>query len=93
MSWGWWTVALFKNGLPSVQEICSYIIGVPGKIRSVVAVGLAAILGAIWKTRNKASFENVFSYDPTTVILFWLTETRTMRNASQRCKNATAGGS
>lgn len=55
--------------LNSVQEIFNWIMNFTGKMRNVVAVGVAAILWAIWRTRNKACFENIFPYDPTSVIV------------------------
>lgn len=53
----------------SVKDVCSWIMRIPGKIRNVMAVGIAAIFWAVWKTRNKACFENVFPYDPSRVIV------------------------
>lgn len=59
----------FKMNFTSVQEICGWIMSLRGKIGNVVVVGLAAIFWVVWETRNKACFENIFPYDPTSVIV------------------------
>lgn len=40
----------------------------PGKMRGLMAVGVAAAIRAIWKCRNNACFRGIYPYDPSTVI-------------------------
>lgn len=98
----WWVVGCafkFDMNLNSASEFCGWIFSFPVKFRGVVAVGVAAVLWALLKTRNAEVFHSVFPYDPTNIItqrqywlsyLVWYSETRTTTFAGQRDKAATA---
>ena len=51
------------------ENLPSWICSFPGKIRSYMAVGITAVMWAIWRARNTACFDGVIPQDPT-VILF-----------------------
>lgn len=98
-AWGVVKCALgIDMNVGSVHDFCGWIFGVPRKAMGSIAVGVVAVLWALWKSRNKTCFENIYPYDPSSNYAIWLlvrilkiiTETRTMRGASQRGKASAA---
>ena len=64
-----------KTYFRSVEDIISWVFRFPNKIRNVILVGIAAVMWSLWKTCNKACFDEVFPYDPSCVIAktsYWL---------------------
>jgi hypothetical protein len=59
----------------------------PSKIRSVVALGVSAVIWAIWKTRNLAVFENVFPNDICSVVCrvsYWISNWSCLQKGAVR---------
>ena len=52
----------------SVNVLVSWDFKFPASMRNMIAVGVAAVLWAIRKTRISAYFDKVFSYDPCCVV-------------------------
>lgn len=61
MLWG-------SMNLDTVQDISLWIMRFPGKMRGLMAAGVAAVIRAIWKCRNNACFRGIYPYDPSSVI-------------------------
>jgi hypothetical protein len=57
-----------KPVFDSNQLFSSWISAFGKKLKKLVVTGVAAVLWAIWKSRNKACFENKLPNDPTDVI-------------------------
>ena len=51
-----------------VNVLVSWVFKFLASMRYMIAVGVAAVLWVIWKTKISAYFDKVFSYDPCCVV-------------------------
>lgn len=51
-----------------VHDLSDWIFCLPKEVRGIIKVGVAAVLWAIWKSRNKARLENFYLRDPSSII-------------------------
>ena len=59
----------------------------PSKVRPVVAVGVAAMIWTVWKTRNAAAFDKIFPNDNFSIVCkisYWMTRWLCLQTASVR---------
>jgi hypothetical protein len=57
------------------KDIIDWVLRFPSSMRGLVTSGVASVMWALWKTRNDACFDGIFSYDPTSVIAqtaYWI---------------------
>lgn len=40
----------------------------PRKVRGLVTVGMATVKWDLWKSRNRAFFDNIYLFDPASII-------------------------
>lgn len=58
----------FKPTLNRTQVIGTWLSGYDKNMKNLLMVGISAVVWAIWKTRNRACFDNVLPKTPTEVV-------------------------